>query len=120
MDRLDNLTSDFEFTFVSDALKQFECPTISVSELQSIWKAHEKLLHNINSDYLTVYQSLDKVPEPINNDLSRLEEILETIKILNKDKKISASKIGKLKKQGLDFSNILEEQTILKSKLHKL
>lgn len=33
MQRLENLTDDFEFTYVSDALNQFEGPEISLSEL---------------------------------------------------------------------------------------
>ena len=78
---------------------------------------HEKLLQNISNDIFVAWQKLGSVPQSLSEELNELEIIVNEIKELNQNKKISAAQIGKLKKAGEDFSHVIREQASLKSEL---
>ena len=56
---------------------------------------------------------MDIKPQALIDQLDKLAIIINSIKILNEEKKISAANIGRLKNSGDDFSLILDDQKFI-------
>ena len=80
----------------------------------------EKLLRGLGNDLIPKWEAMKEKPPELTQNLNSLKAIIKDIKETNEEKKKSAAYIGKLKKNGEDFSHIINEQSLLKKKLQTL